>query len=72
MVHQELEKPSSLERWLVALNVRAASLCFLNSTGEAGVPFLTCVASEFDEVFVGVGASRIQYVCTLSQWTGFL
>lgn len=28
--------------------------------GEAGVPFISCSASEFVEVFVGVGASRIR------------
>lgn len=28
--------------------------------GEAGVPFLACSASQFVEVFVGVGASRIR------------
>ena len=26
--------------------------------GEAGVPFFSCAASEFVELFVGVGASR--------------
>jgi cell division protease FtsH len=28
--------------------------------GEAGVPFLTVSASEFMEMFVGVGASRVR------------
>ena len=28
--------------------------------GEAGVPFFSCAASEFVEVFVGVGASRVR------------
>lgn len=28
--------------------------------GEAGVPFLSCSASEFVEMFVGVGASRLR------------
>lgn len=28
--------------------------------GEAGVPFIACSASEFVEVFVGVGASRVR------------
>lgn len=28
--------------------------------GEAGVPFVSCSGSEFDEVYVGVGASRIR------------
>ena len=28
--------------------------------GEAGVPFISCSGSEFVEMFVGVGASRIR------------
>ncbi len=28
--------------------------------GEAGTPFFSCAASEFVEVFVGVGASRVR------------
>merc|ERR1739845_322951 len=28
--------------------------------GEAGVPFFNCAASEFVELFVGVGASRVR------------
>jgi len=28
--------------------------------GEAGVPFLFCAGSEFDEVFVGVGSRRVR------------
>merc|ERR1711937_947300 len=28
--------------------------------GEAGVPFISCSASEFVEMFVGVGASRVR------------
>ncbi|KAL7175153.1 hypothetical protein ACSBR2_028873 [Camellia fascicularis] len=28
-------------------------------TGEAGVSFFSCAASEFVELFVGVGASRV-------------
>lgn len=28
--------------------------------GEAGVPFFSCAASEFVEMFVGVGASRVR------------
>ena len=28
--------------------------------GEAGVPFISCSASEFIELFVGVGASRVR------------
>jgi ATP-dependent metalloprotease len=28
--------------------------------GEAGVPFYAASGSEFDEMFVGVGASRIR------------
>lgn len=28
--------------------------------GEAGVPFFSCAASEFVELFVGVGASRVR------------
>ena len=27
---------------------------------EAGVPFFSISASEFDEIFVGVGASRVR------------
>jgi cell division protease FtsH len=30
------------------------------SPGEAGTPFFSCAASEFVEVFVGVGASRVR------------
>ncbi|XP_070712301.1 ATP-dependent zinc metalloprotease YME1L1-like [Pempheris klunzingeri] len=30
--------------------------------GEAGVPFFYCSGSEFDEVFVGLGASRIRKI----------
>ena len=29
------------------------------TAGEAGVPFITVSASEFQEIFVGVGASRV-------------
>eukprot|EP00271_Cylindrocystis_brebissonii_P000001 TRINITY_DN0_c0_g1_i1.p1 TRINITY_DN0_c0_g1~~TRINITY_DN0_c0_g1_i1.p1 ORF type:complete len:746 (-),score=170.01 TRINITY_DN0_c0_g1_i1:285-2522(-) len=29
-------------------------------SGEAGVPFFSCAASEFVEMFVGVGASRVR------------
>lgn len=29
-------------------------------SGEAGVPFISCSASEFVEMFVGVGASRVR------------
>ncbi|EYU17514.1 hypothetical protein MIMGU_mgv1a004291mg [Erythranthe guttata] len=29
-------------------------------SGEAGVPFFSCAASEFVELFVGVGASRVR------------
>jgi len=32
--------------------------------GEAGVPFLTCSGSEFEEIFVGVGAKRIRQLFT--------
>ncbi len=28
--------------------------------GEAGVPFFYCSGSEFDEMFVGVGARRVR------------
>lgn len=28
--------------------------------GEAGVPFFYCSGSEFDEMFVGVGAKRVR------------
>ena len=28
--------------------------------GEAGVPFFYCSGSEFDEMFVGVGAMRVR------------
>lgn len=28
--------------------------------GEAGTPFFSCAASEFVELFVGVGASRVR------------
>lgn len=28
--------------------------------GEAGVPFFFCSGSEFDEMFVGVGAARVR------------
>jgi len=28
--------------------------------GEAGVPFFYAAGSEFDEMFVGVGASRVR------------
>ena len=30
--------------------------------GEAGVPFFTISGSDFVEMFVGVGASRVRYV----------
>src|SRR5262245_37421567 len=32
--------------------------------GEAGVPFFSLSASEFVEMFVGVGASRVRRLCT--------
>jgi len=28
--------------------------------GEAGVPFLYCAGSAFDEVYVGVGSKRVR------------
>ena len=36
--------------------------CFIYylSTGEAGVPFFHASGSEFDEMFVGLGAKRIR------------
>lgn len=30
------------------------------SIGEAGVPFIFASGSEFDEIFVGVGAKRVR------------
>lgn len=30
--------------------------------GEAGVPFFSCSGSEFEEMFVGVGARRVIYL----------
>ena len=31
--------------------------------GEAGVPFFTISGSDFVEMFVGVGASRVREIC---------
>ncbi|KAJ0963979.1 hypothetical protein J5N97_029101 [Dioscorea zingiberensis] len=36
------------------------TLLALAVAGEAGVPFFSCAASEFVELFVGVGASRVR------------
>ena len=33
--------------------------------GEAGVPFFTISGSDFVEMFVGVGASRVREKCTM-------
>lgn len=35
------------------------------TAGEAGVPFITVSASEFQEIFVGVGASRVGFFLKL-------
>ena len=50
-----------------SLNVVICFLCFpdpfttqSNRGGEAGVPFIQSSASEFIELFVGVGASRVR------------
>lgn len=44
--------------------------------GEAGTPFFSCAASEFVELFVGVGASRVRdlfdKVCGVLQDSSFL
>ena len=36
--------------------------------GEAGVPFFSCAASEFVELFVGVGASRVRDLFEKVRW----
>ncbi|XBI14084.1 hypothetical protein VPH35_140730 [Triticum aestivum] len=38
----------------------SATLLARAVAGEAGVPFFSCAASEFVELFVGVGASRVR------------
>ena len=38
--------------------------------GEAAVPFFSCAASEFVELFVGVGASRVRDLFEKVQPTG--
>ena len=38
--------------------------------GEAGVPFFSCAASEFVELFVGVGASRVRDLFEKVRTTG--
>jgi len=35
--------------------------------GEAGVPFFYCSGSEFDEMFVGVGARRMRELFSTSR-----
>ena len=35
--------------------------------GEAGVPFFYCSASEFEEMFVGVGARRVRDLFTAAK-----
>ena len=35
--------------------------------GEAGVPFFYCSASEFEEMFVGVGARRVRELFTAAK-----
>ena len=40
--------------------------------GEAGVPFFSCAASEFVELFVGVGASRVRDLFEKVQRLGHL
>jgi cell division protease FtsH len=52
-----LEGPSGVGKTLLA---RAAA-------GEAGVPFFSCAASQFVEVFVGQGARRIRHVFELAR-----
>ena len=40
--------------------------------GEAGVPFFYCSGSEFDEMFVGVGARRVRELFGNSIFLSFL
>lgn len=40
--------------------------------GEADVPFYYASGSEFDEMFVGVGASRIRNLFSESLWHGII
>ena len=57
--------PSSWEAFCCAANkwqiVRAGKTLLARAVaGEAGVPFFSCTASEFVELFVGRGAARIR------------
>lgn len=56
----------TLHSYYLAPSSQATKLWFLRGpaakaiAGEAGVPFFSCAASEFVELFVGVGASRVR------------
>jgi ATP-dependent Zn protease len=58
-----LKMPLQLLTWCAASSASTPAgktLLAKAVAGEAGTPFFSCAASEFVELFVGVGASRVR------------